>query len=50
MQPTPGRRLAGNIEPGSVTIDLVRRYVADIVTVTEDEIGDAIGSWRESTG
>jgi threonine dehydratase len=25
-----------------VTIDLVRRYVADIVTITEDEIGDAI--------
>ena len=42
VQPTLADGLAGNIEAGSVTIDLVRRYVADIVTVTEDEIGDAI--------
>lgn len=42
VQPTLADGLAGNVEAGSVTIDLVRRYVADIVTVTEDEIGDAI--------
>lgn len=42
VQPTLADGLAGNIEAGSVTTDLVRRYVADIVTVTEDEIGDAI--------
>jgi threonine dehydratase len=42
VQPTLADGLAGNIEAGSVTIDLVRRHVADIVTVTEDEIGDAI--------
>lgn len=33
---------AGNIEPGSVTIDLVSRYVDELVAVTEDEIRDAI--------
>ncbi|WP_281899488.1 threonine ammonia-lyase [Phytohabitans aurantiacus] len=33
---------AGNIEPGSVTIDLVSRYVDELLTVTEDEIRDAI--------
>jgi threonine dehydratase len=42
IQPTLADGLAGNIEAGSVTIDLVRRYVTDIVTVTEDEIGGAI--------
>lgn len=34
--------MAGNIEPGSVTVDLVRRYVSDLVTVTEGEIREAI--------
>jgi threonine dehydratase len=34
--------LAGNIEPGSVTIDLVSRYVHHLVTVSEDEISRAI--------
>jgi threonine dehydratase len=33
---------AGNIEPGSVTIDLVSRYVDELLTVTEEEIRDAI--------
>jgi threonine dehydratase len=42
VQPTLADGLAGNIEAGSVTIDLVRRHVAGIVTVAEDEIGDAI--------
>jgi threonine dehydratase len=42
VEPTLADGLAGNLEPGSVTIDLVRRHVADIVTVTEDEIIDAI--------
>lgn len=42
VHPTLADGLAGNIEPGSVTIDLVRRYVAEIVTVTEDEIAEAI--------
>jgi threonine dehydratase len=34
--------LAGDIEPGSVTVELARRFVADMVTVTEDEIRTAI--------
>jgi threonine dehydratase len=40
--PTLADGLAGNVEAGSVTIDLVRRFVTDIVSVTEDEIADAI--------
>ncbi|HEX4489969.1 MAG TPA: pyridoxal-phosphate dependent enzyme [Acidimicrobiia bacterium] len=34
--------LAGNLEPGSVTFDLVRRDITDVVTVSEDEIADAM--------
>jgi threonine dehydratase len=34
--------LAGNIEAGSVTIDLVHRYVHDLVAVSEDEISRAV--------
>jgi threonine dehydratase len=34
--------LAGNVEPGSVTIGMVARYVAELVTVTEEELHDAI--------
>jgi threonine dehydratase len=34
--------LHGNIEPGSVTFDLVRDRVEDVVTVGEDELEDAI--------
>jgi threonine dehydratase len=34
--------MAGNLEPGSVTIALVADYVHQLVTVTEDEIRDAI--------
>ncbi|WP_163508573.1 threonine ammonia-lyase [Fodinicola acaciae] len=30
--------LAGNIEPGSVTVDVIGRLVSDLVTVTEDEL------------
>jgi threonine dehydratase len=40
--PTLADGLAGNLEPGSVTIDLVRSHVADVVMVTEDEIVAAI--------
>jgi threonine dehydratase len=42
VRPTLADGLAGNIEPGSVTIDLVRRHVAEIVTVTEGEIAEAM--------
>jgi threonine dehydratase len=34
--------MAGNVEPGSVTVGLVERYVDDLVTVTEHEIRAAI--------
>ena len=34
--------LAGNLEPGSVTFDLVRRHVDGVVLVTEEEIAGAI--------
>jgi threonine dehydratase len=42
VQPTLADGLAGNLEPDSVTVDLVRRHVDDIVTVSEDEIADAM--------
>jgi threonine dehydratase len=34
--------LAGNLEPGSVTFELVRDHVADVVQATEGEIEEAI--------
>ena len=34
--------LHGNIEPGSVTFELVRDHVDDVVTVTEDELAAAM--------
>jgi threonine dehydratase len=34
--------LAGNIEPGAVTFDLVREHVAAVASVTEPEIEEAI--------
>jgi threonine dehydratase len=30
--------LAGNIEPGSITVDVIGRLVSELVTVTEDEL------------
>jgi threonine dehydratase len=34
--------LHGNIEPGSVTFEIVRELVDDVVTVTEGQIEDAM--------
>ena len=42
VQPTLADGLAGNLEEGTITIELTRRHVASIVTVTEDEIAGAI--------
>jgi threonine dehydratase len=42
VQPTLADGLAGNLEPGTVTVDLTRQLVTDIVTVSEDEIAAAI--------
>jgi threonine dehydratase len=40
--PTLADGLAGNFEDGSVTFDLVRRTIADVVTVPEDDIAAAM--------
>jgi threonine dehydratase len=40
--PTIADGLAGNIEPGSVTVDVARRLAAAMVTVSEEEIRGAI--------
>lgn len=34
--------LVGNLEPGAVTFDMVRRYVNSLVSVSEDELCNAI--------
>ena len=49
-RPTLADGLAGNLEPGSVTFDLVREHVADVVLVTEDEIGAAMRMLHETHG
>lgn len=36
--PTLADGLAGNLEPGTITLDIVRRCVDEMVTVSEDEI------------
>jgi threonine dehydratase len=40
--PTLADGLAGHLEPGSITVDLARQYVDEIVTVTEREIALAV--------
>ena len=42
VAPTLADGLAGNLEPGSVTVELVQRYVAELVSVTEAEIEAAM--------
>jgi threonine dehydratase len=42
LRPTLADGLAGNIEPGSVTVGLCVRYLDSIVAVTEDEIAEAM--------
>ena len=42
LRPTLADGLGGNLEPGSVTYDLVQRYVDDVVVVSEEEIRAAI--------
>jgi threonine dehydratase len=41
-RPTLADGLAGNLEPGSVTVDLVARTVEDVLLVSEDEIASAM--------
>lgn len=45
--PTLADGLAGNIEAGSMTFDLTRQYVDEIVLVTEEEIAAAIRYFAE---
>ena len=42
--------LAGNLEQGSITFDLVREFVDDVVLVTEAEIGAAMRMLHEAHG
>jgi threonine dehydratase len=41
-RPTIADGLAGNIEEGSITFELVRRHVEDVVLVSEEEIATAM--------
>ena len=49
-RPSLADGLAGNLEPGSVTFDLVQEHVDDVVLVTEDEIGTAMRMLHETHG
>ena len=42
VQPSLADGLIGNLEPGSMTFELVRRYVDRLVSVTEDDLRRAI--------
>lgn len=42
VEPTLADGLAGNLEGGSITIELVKRHVAELVQVAEDDIAEAI--------
>ena len=42
VQPTLADGLAGNLEDGTITVELTRRHVAEIVDVSEDEIASAV--------
>ena len=41
-QPTLADGLAGNLEPDAMTFEIVRQYVDDIVTITEEELANAM--------
>jgi len=48
IQPTLADALGGDVEPGSITIDLVQRLVDDIVLVDEDAIAAAVRALVEN--
>lgn len=50
LHPTLADGLGGNIEPGSVTYELVRDHVDDVVVVREEEIEAAIRHLAECHG
>ncbi len=41
-RPTIADGIQGNVEPGSITFELIREFVDEVVTVPEDAIGEAI--------
>jgi threonine dehydratase len=43
VQPSLADGLVGNLDPESITFDLVRQHVAGIATVTEAQVASAIG-------
>ena len=44
VRPTLADGLAGNMDPDTITFDLVRRYVSRIAVITEEELASAIGA------
>jgi threonine dehydratase len=48
IRPTLADALGGNVEQGSITIDIVQRLVDEIVLVEEDAIAAAIGALVEN--
>ena len=42
VQPSLADGLAGNLDPGTITFDLVRQHVAGVVTVAESQVASAI--------
>jgi threonine dehydratase len=42
VQPTIADGLAGNLEPGSITFDLIRTHVTDLIDVSEPELAEAV--------
>jgi threonine dehydratase len=48
VQPSLADGLAGNLDPGTITFDLVRQHVAGIATVTESQVARAIGQLAAS--
>lgn len=48
IQPTLADALGGNVEQGSITIDIVQRLVDEIVLVEEDAIAAAVGALVEN--
>jgi threonine dehydratase len=47
IQPTLADALGGNVEPESITIDIIHRLVDDIILVDEDAIASTIGALVE---
>ncbi len=42
VRPTLADGLAGNLEPGSITVDLIREHIRSLVSVTEEQIASGI--------